>query len=73
MSSSVLSSSPTSLHAPEPVPKKATRKAKDKRKINVHVDEHGKNERTDPNWAYNHQTELSCRRIQTAGNSIGTH
>ncbi|PBK83750.1 hypothetical protein ARMGADRAFT_1000883 [Armillaria gallica] len=50
MSSSA--SSPSSSPAPEPVSKKGTKKSKDKGKTKVHDDEHGKNEGTDPNWAY---------------------
>ncbi|KAK0210184.1 hypothetical protein DFS33DRAFT_1251476 [Desarmillaria ectypa] len=50
MSSSA--SSPSSSPAPEPVPKRATKKSKDKGKTKAHVDEHGKNEGIDPNWAY---------------------
>ncbi|KAG7453088.1 uncharacterized protein BT62DRAFT_990051 [Guyanagaster necrorhizus] len=48
-SASSASSSPT----PEPAPKKAAKKSiKDKGKSKARVDEHGKNEGTDPNWAY---------------------
>ncbi len=50
MSSSA--SSPSSSPAPDPVSKKGTKKSKDKGKTKVHDDEHGKNEGTDPNWAY---------------------
>ncbi|KAK0458612.1 uncharacterized protein EV420DRAFT_1224310, partial [Desarmillaria tabescens] len=45
-------SSPSSSPTPEPVPKQTTKKSKDKGKTKAQVDDHGKNEGTDPNWAY---------------------
>ncbi|KAK0474837.1 DNA-directed RNA polymerase I subunit RPA34.5-domain-containing protein [Armillaria novae-zelandiae] len=50
MSSSA--SSPSSSPPPEPVAKKGNKKSKAKGTTQVQVDEHGKNEGTDPDWAY---------------------